>query len=70
MSLNALYAYAQTNSSKIFGIVRSYSYQTIDHAEIFISGTTLGTTSDKNGYYEIKDIPSGEKYDNCLNGRL
>ncbi len=52
---------SQSNFSIIHGVIReTKTFQPINLAEVYISGTTIGTTTDKNGYYEIKEIPAGK----------
>lgn len=35
--------------------------ETLQNVNVYISGTTIGTTTDKNGYYKIKNIPAGKQ---------
>lgn len=53
--------FSKNISTKITGTVKSLkTFQPLNHAEVFISDTTLGTTTDQNGFYEISDIPAGK----------
>ncbi|NEQ48729.1 MAG: TonB-dependent receptor [Leptolyngbya sp. SIO3F4] len=46
--------------AKLEGYVRdAESGFTLPGATVMVKGTTIGTTSDLDGYYELKDIPSG-----------
>lgn len=47
--------------------IRGYIYdadngQPIIYANVYLNGTTLGTTSDANGFYNLTDIPVGNYY--------
>ncbi|MEM1258928.1 MAG: carboxypeptidase-like regulatory domain-containing protein, partial [Bacteroidota bacterium] len=47
---------AQTNVS---GTVTNEDGQALEFAQVYLVGTTKGTTTDKNGRYEITNVPDG-----------
>lgn len=53
--------FAQSTVNFVHGYVRDGSnYQPVNHANVYISGTTIGTTTDDKGYYKILNIPQGK----------
>ena len=52
--------YAQKNSGTVIGIVSDRSTgNPIENANVFIVNTSLGSSTDANGYYEIQKVPVG-----------
>lgn len=47
-------------NTTIKGLVKDANNSSISFANVAIEGTTLGTTTDKNGNYKIGNIPNGE----------
>jgi outer membrane receptor for ferrienterochelin and colicins len=56
LTLGIVSSYAQTNnlSGKVFSNGKALSY-----ANIYLKKTKLGTSSDENGFFQIKNIPDG-----------
>ena len=56
-------AYSQTTATKkgsVTGkIVNKNTNKPIPYANVMILGTTLGSSADETGYFEVKDIPVG-----------
>ena len=52
-----LFCQAQ-NTVTISGIITSEG-ETLPYANVYLQGTTLGTTSEEDGSFEIKNVPSG-----------
>lgn len=51
---------SQENSSTITGLVQNQlSGDPISGASVYLSGTTIGTTTDKKGFFEIRNVKSG-----------
>lgn len=55
----------QANAQK--ATIRGYIYdadngQPVIYANVYLNGTTLGTTSDANGFYNLSDVPAGTYY--------
>ncbi len=55
----ALYQYTSAQN-KISGIVTDQNNIPLSSASVFIPDLNKGTVSDKNGYYEIKNLPNGK----------
>ncbi|WP_152971448.1 TonB-dependent receptor domain-containing protein [Lacinutrix algicola] len=53
-----LFCQAQ-NTVAISGVITSEG-ETLPYANVYLQGTTLGTTSEEDGSFEIKNVPSGE----------
>lgn len=53
--------YPQSDINFVEGHVRDMnSYTPVSYANVYISGTTLGTTTDEAGYYKISNVPQGK----------
>ncbi|MDP5105716.1 MAG: carboxypeptidase-like regulatory domain-containing protein, partial [Polaribacter sp.] len=48
-----------TQNNSITGTISSNS-ESVPFVNIYISKTKIGTTSDENGFYELKNIPNGK----------
>lgn len=54
------HAYSQQKSGIVYGSVKEkLSGKTLENVNVFISGTTLGTATNQDGFYEIKFVPEG-----------
>ena len=66
----------RANSVRVYGYVVDETNQSIEFANVWIEGTTVGCTTSKNGYYDLKvdiaecdgrlldgGLPNGEAYD-------
>lgn len=49
----------RSKSSEIYGTVRSAADEPVIGASVFINGSTLGTITDVNGQYALKNVPPG-----------
>lgn len=49
---------AQAQTSEILGLVTDAG-EVVPFANIYLEGTTIGTSSDENGHYNLKNIPDG-----------
>ncbi|MCB0279962.1 MAG: carboxypeptidase-like regulatory domain-containing protein, partial [Calditrichaeota bacterium] len=48
------------NPARIVGRVRSESGQYIEFVSVYIASTTIGTSTDQNGSYQLDNLPSGQ----------
>lgn len=52
---------AGQNITKLSGhILQEQNAKPVENAEITVSGTLIGTTSDANGFFQINDLPEGK----------
>lgn len=60
--LSSLVANAQKVGGSLTGtVVDKTTKEPIAHVQVFVKGTTLGTTTDTNGNYTLKNIPTGQR---------
>ncbi len=60
LPLLCIFLTVQANAAKIRGHVSDAgSGETLPGATVMIKGTTIGTSTDENGYYEIQDVKAG-----------
>lgn len=52
-------SFTQTKSSIVGSVTDKFSKQPLENVDMFLDNTTIGDMSDKNGRYEIKNIPPG-----------
>lgn len=50
---------AQTNNGTIQGTIQSSRQETLAGISVQLSGIKLGTTTDEDGYFQLKNIPAG-----------
>ncbi|MEX2567131.1 MAG: TonB-dependent receptor, partial [Cyclobacteriaceae bacterium] len=49
-------------NATVTGVVKNNNNNSVQNTNVAIEGTTLGTTTNENGYYEIENVPAGEYY--------
>lgn len=60
--LTSVVAQAQQVGGNVTGtVVDKNTKEPIAHVQVFVKGTTLGTTTDTNGNYSLKNIPAGQR---------
>jgi hypothetical protein len=47
------------SQNMLSGYIKDYNGKALLQISVYLDNTTLGTTTDPNGFYEIKNIPSG-----------
>lgn len=50
---------AQNQINTIYGKIVNTNGKPVSNVNVFLNNTTIGTTTDKNGLYTLKNIPSG-----------
>ncbi len=59
---SSMTAYAQQTGGSVTGtVVDKSSKEPLAFAQVFIKGTTLGTSTDASGNYTIKGVPAGQQ---------
>lgn len=60
--LSSLPSMAQNRGGSITGtVVDKATKEPITHVQVFVKGTTLGTTTDADGNYTLKGVPEGQQ---------
>jgi iron complex outermembrane receptor protein len=61
----ALYQYTAAQN-KISGIITDQNNIPLASASVFVPDLNKGTVSDKNGYYELQNLPNGKLNNHLL----
>src|SRR5690554_7827001 len=48
------------SQSQITGLIQSHNNEEISFSNVILKGTTYGTTADEKGYFEFKNLPTGD----------
>ena len=60
MVFNSILLPQDKSNSYIFGnIIDAETLEPLENANIFIANSSIGTASDRNGYFELRDLPNG-----------
>lgn len=58
--LSSIMLCAQSNGGSVTGtVVDKSTKEPITHVQVFVKGTTIGTTTDANGNYTLRGVPKG-----------